>query len=152
LLRYLKAKSAVEPPVSMSPSGMNDWFETENSFLEKQIRKVASHDDRKDINFDSQIAKCNKALEAVAKQNKAGLHSLKSKILASFPDLNGEFLISHPETSLHHFHEQERQSLELNTQRHYLRQQIYKLELRQIADSVKRVGRKLWTDTAGIFA
>lgn len=163
--KYLKGRYSLEPPAVLTPSHLETVLSKEQEFLNTSLRHLhqsgffrrdqsLAHLGAKDLPHLSgsqgnrrdlldELNECERMLGKVHQTNVKALTHLKKVMFDGFDQLKGDELFGKPE--------QEEAvvpftpllvnlSLDLNAQRAFLRAQIYKLELRQIADSIKRVG------------
>lgn len=163
--KYLKGRYSLETPSVLTPTHLEVVLSKEQEFLNASLRTLhqsgffrreqsLAHLGSKDLthltvsqgnrrDLLDELNECERMLSKVHQTNLKTLTQLKKVMFEGFEELKGDELFGKPgqEQAVVHFIPRLIDlSLDLNCQRAFLRAQIYKLELRQIADSIKRVG------------
>lgn len=148
MLPYLRKKFSVPQPTSLNQESYQEWLHHEQLFLNKQL-SIVGQSDSSVSSLDDTLKDCQAELAKLTSDNRKKFRELDKKIEENFEHLGMDWFKAKCRLSEPGRKRLEEASEDLNFQRVFLRQMIYTLELRQIADSIKRIGRSFSDDIDG---
>lgn len=163
--KYLKGRYSLDPPTSLTPRHVEASLRQEEGYLNSALKHLhqscffrrdqsaghpstrdtpaihVSHHNRRDL--QEELFDCERQLTKVHSSNMKVLDQLRKIMFENFDNLKGDELFGTPgeeHAVVRFIPKQVELSLHLSAQRTFLRDTIYRLELRQISESIKRVG------------
>lgn len=133
----------------MNQETYEEWLNEEQAFLNKNLIKIGQNESPNQ-RLDASLKSAQNELNKLSNENKKLLTNLEKKIDQEFlnfsgnpPARNGPKLEQKIQSKMREM------SSDINAERIYLRQTLFSLEQRQIADSIKRIGRRIADDRGG---
>lgn len=146
---FFKKKFAIEQPQSLNLEAYERWLQEEQAFLNKQLVKIGQTESPSST-LDNLLKTAQTDLNKLSSENKRMLNSLEKKLDSEHSFHDGHHVRNgYGKVEPKSQRQLKEISSDINSERVYLRQTIYHLEQRQIADSIKRIGRSIKDDNGG---
>lgn len=148
MIPYLRKKFSLEQPNSLNQESYQEWLEQEQKFLNKQL-SIVGQGETASSSLDADLKECQAELSKLTTDNRKKFKELDKKLEENYENLGMDWYLAKGRLSDAGRRRLEEASEDLNLLRVYLRQMIYRLEQRQISDSIKRIGRSFTDDYGG---
>lgn len=148
MIPYLRKKFSLEQPNSLNIESYQQWLEQEQKFLNKQL-SIVCQGETGSSSLDADLKECQAELYKLTADNRKKFKELDKKLEENYENLGMDWYLAKSRLSDAGRRRLEEASEDLNLLRVYLRQIIYRLEQRQISDSIKRIGRSFTDDYGG---
>lgn len=136
---YYNRRVGIDPPKWTNLQEYQRYLHREADLLDGEISRIQKEMTRDD-KVDAELERLEREADALNRQNTKGIEQLRLKVLNDFGEVGADVIFNRSSSMTITRQKTRDLSCESNIQMLFLKLMVYQLEVRQISQSIKRLG------------